>query len=77
MTVSGCIRRVSFCGAGVLAALFCLFLFIYMPFIYVPVTMYAEAECLRNGYPRASVTVGLERYCTKLDGVVSVKVVKP
>jgi hypothetical protein len=42
----------------------------------IPVSMYTEAECLRNGYPKSAVTVGLERYCMNLDGSVTVKVEK-
>ena len=48
----------------------------YLIFVVLPVTMHAEAECLRNGYPKAQVTIGLERYCTTLDGAVTVKVDK-
>lgn len=47
----------------------------YVLFVMCPVMMYAEAECLRAGYPKYSVTVGLERYCMNLDGSVTVKVV--
>lgn len=49
----------------------------YALLAYFPVELYAEAECLRNGYPKAQVSIGLERYCTTLDGLVSVKVIKP
>ena len=49
---------------------------VYVLFIYTPVTLYAEAECLRAGYPKAYVSVGLERYCSNLDGAVTVKVDK-
>ena len=45
-------------------------------FLYLPVQLYTEAECLRKGYPKASVTIGLERYCLTLDGAVTVKVDK-
>lgn len=43
-------------------------------FVYVPVRLYTDAECLRMGYPKSAVTVGLERYCMNLDGTVSVRV---
>ena len=49
---------------------------LYSMFVIMPVVMYTEAECLRNGYPHANVTVGLERYCMNLDGSVTVKVEK-
>lgn len=48
----------------------------YVMFFVVPVMFYAGAECLRNGYPKAHVTIGLERYCSTLDGSVTVKVTK-
>jgi len=47
---------------------------LYLMFFILPVTMYTDAECLRNGYPHSSVSVGLERYCMNLDGSVTVKV---
>ena len=49
---------------------------LYVIFVWLPVSMYAEADCLRNGYPKAKVSVGLERYCITLDGLVTVKVDK-
>ncbi len=49
---------------------------VYTTFVIVPVIFYTEAECLRNGYPRSRVTIGLERYCLTLDGAVTVKVTK-
>ena len=48
----------------------------YVLFVLVPVVMYTEAECLRNGYPKYAVSIGLERYCMTLDGAVTVKVDK-
>lgn len=48
----------------------------YTMFILCPVSIYAQSECLRNGYPNAYVTIGLERYCSTLDGSVTVKVVR-
>ena len=48
----------------------------YLMFFLVPVAFYAEAECLRAGYPRSHVTIGLERYCSNLAGSVTVKVDK-
>lgn len=49
---------------------------LYALLIVAPVSMYTEAECLRAGYPKHSVTVGLERYCMTLDGAVTVTVKK-
>jgi hypothetical protein len=48
----------------------------YVMFVVFPVSLYAEAKCLRSGYPKAHVTVGLEVYCSTLDGAVTVKVDK-
>ena len=48
----------------------------YLIIVIMPVKMYAEAECLRAGYPVFHVTIGLERYCSTLDGAVTVKVQK-
>ena len=44
--------------------------------VYIPVALYADAECLKAGYPKARVSIGLDRYCTTLDGAVTVKVQK-
>lgn len=49
---------------------------LYALFIYTPVSVYTEAECLRKGYPEHRVSVGLERYCMNLDGTITVKVDK-
>lgn len=49
---------------------------LYTMFIYIPVSVYAEAECLRKGYPEYRVSVGLERYCMNLDGSITVTVDK-
>jgi len=49
---------------------------IYLLFVVMPVVMYAEAKCLSSGYPKAHVTIGLETYCSTLDGAVTVKVDK-
>ncbi len=48
----------------------------YFIFAVLPVALYNEAECLRAGYPKGKITVGLERYCVTLDGTVAVKVTK-
>lgn len=46
----------------------------YLLFVVLPVSLYTDAECLRNGYPKAHVTIGLSRYCSTLDGAVTVQV---
>lgn len=50
--------------------------FLYLVVVWTPVYLYAESECLRAGYPKTQVSVGLERYCTNLDGAVTVLVKK-
>lgn len=57
------------CGPLLLFAL-------YLLVVMVPVMAYNEAECLRNGYPKHAVSIGLERYCMTLDGAVTVRVDK-
>lgn len=47
---------------------------IYVLFIITPVVFYTDAECLKQGYPKGEVTIGLERYCTNLAGSVTVRV---
>ncbi len=46
----------------------------YLLFIAMPVILTTEATCLRAGYPKARVSVFLERYCITLEGNVSVRV---
>lgn len=53
----------------------CLFL-LYTLFIWFPVSLKNQANCLENGYPSAVVTVGLEAYCITQEGVTQPKVVK-
>ena len=43
--------------------------------VYLPVMLKTEAECLRQGFPKYSVSVGLESYCLNLQGVVTTVVV--
>jgi len=52
------------------------FFVLYTVFIWLPVSLYAEAECLSEGYPESIVSIGLERYCMTLDGVITIKVNK-
>ncbi len=42
----------------------------------LPVSVYADAECLRRGYPVSQVTIGLQTYCSTLDGSITVRVEK-
>ena len=52
---------------------------LYALIFIMPVWLHADAECLRAGYLRAIIanaTIGLERYCSTLDGAVTVKVIK-
>ena len=58
-----------------IAAPFILFA-LYLLFIWTPVTMYNDADCLNQGYPEGRVSVGLKRYCMSLDGAVTVIVDK-
>jgi hypothetical protein len=67
-------------GEKIVAALFILIfgpMLLFIPaaiFVYIPVTSVAEEKCLERGYPKASVTWNLKRYCTNLDGSVTIKV---
>lgn len=47
-----------------------------MAFVYLPVFLYTDAMCLRMGYPKSDVSIGLEKYCITLDGDVTVNVDK-
>ena len=49
---------------------------LYGMFFIMPLSFYTDAECLRKGFPKSTVTIGLERYCMNLDGTVTVKVEK-
>jgi hypothetical protein len=49
---------------------------VYLMFVLVPVVMYTDAECLKAGYPKSHVTIGLERYCSNLTGAVTIRVDK-
>ena len=49
---------------------------LHLIFIWMPVNLSAEAECLAKGYPRTSTTVTLKSYCMNLDGAVTGKVVE-
>ncbi len=49
---------------------------LYGLFVWVPMSMYTEAACLKKGYPKYHLTVGLEQYCSTLNGMVFHKVDK-
>lgn len=38
----------------------------YMILVFMPYATYAESQCLKYGWPTASVTFGLTAYCTNL-----------
>jgi len=59
---------------GIFVCLFALFLG-FILFVFMPVLMKTEADCLRAGYPKYSVSIGLERYCMNMQGAVTVVVV--
>jgi len=46
-----------------------------MMFVYMRVMLKTEADCLRQGFPKYSVSVGLERYCMNMQGAVTTVVV--
>ena len=63
-------------GVFAVFGVFVIILFILGVCIYLPVQLYTDAECLREGYPESRITVGMERYCMNLDGSVTVRVDK-
>lgn len=58
---------------GLLVVVFLAFM-AYVLFVIMPVAFYTDAQCLREGYPKSEVTIGLERYCMNMTGSVTVKV---
>jgi hypothetical protein len=59
-------------GLFALLGIFCL----YMLFVYVPVALSAEIDCLEMGFPETRTTITLKSYCVNMEGVVR-SVVKP
>jgi hypothetical protein len=57
-------------------AVFLVSFLLLMMFVWVPVLLHTEARCLEAGYPRAKVTIGLERYCISLEGSTATRVTK-
>ena len=62
---------------GALAALSLLMavLMAVLMLVYAPVMLKTEADCLRQGFPKYSVSIGLERYCLNMQGAVTTVVV--
>lgn len=60
----------SMCGIMLLMLLAMLFTL----FVYAPVLLNAQAQCLEKGYPRSEVTWNLKKYCMNLEGTVTVRV---
>ena len=67
--------RIAFGALALILTPIILFL-LFTLFVVMPVSLATNAECLRNGYPKSEVTIGLERYCMNLNGTVTVKVEK-
>lgn len=40
-------------------------------FVYLPIMVTTEANCLKKGYPKYEVTIDLERYCLKIEGAIT------
>jgi hypothetical protein len=51
-------------GIGRICFSFLLALITYSIFIVLPLSLVNNAECLRLGYPKSNVTIGLDRYCS-------------
>lgn len=49
-------------------------LLVYFGIFFIPVSVLAEAECLKRGYPKTYVTYNFKRYCANLAGAVTVEV---
>lgn len=74
-------KKAEFFGGAIVACMIvfgCVFLvsLLFVIFVAIPVSLYTQAECLRAGYPKYAVTIGLERYCMTLDGAITVRVKK-
>lgn len=50
-------------------------LMVYVMFVWTPVHLMHEEDCLALGYPKTNTTITLKGYCTNIDGVVTKKVV--
>lgn len=69
------IEAVMLSVAGVAVGIVGVFM-LYLLFVWVPVAAFTEAVCLRAGYPKYHVAVTLERYCSNLEGSVTIRVDK-
>ncbi len=49
---------------------------LYIIFVWIPVHLSNESECLAKGYPKTNTTVSLDGYCTNIEGAVTGKVEK-
>ena len=49
---------------------------VFMLFVYMPVSVYTEGQCLEAGYPKSAVAWNLKRYCMNLEGTLTVRVEK-
>jgi len=75
MTISDFLLEVMVLLAKACATLFVL-VGVYLFFVWAPVSAWTDDECLSKGYPRSKVSITLGRYCTNLDGAITVKVDK-
>lgn len=67
------LERLGIVVGVLMGSIFCACI-IFMLFAYLPVGLYTQAECLRKGYPKYNVSIGLERYCMNLEGTITVRV---
>lgn len=48
----------------------------FILFVIFPVSMWAQSECAKQGFPKSMVTWNLDTYCMNLDGAVTTKMEK-
>lgn len=60
---------------NIVIAIFLLFV-AYVMLIYMPIHVYTEISCIKQGFPDHKVTINLERYCITIEGATTAKVVK-
>ena len=61
---------------GLLIAALLLGMMLFILFVIFPVSMWANAECAKRGFPKAEVLWNLDTYCMNLDGAVTTKMEK-
>lgn len=49
---------------------------LYILFVYAPVDLWGQEQCLKRGFPEHRTTVTLDVYCLNIEGVVQGKVVE-